>query len=317
MLLQLLLVSCLSLAYSLKFTTRLSSVSTLHSLRTAKFSTSTRLSSVSTPSIVAYIALDQTLIDIQARDIMRPNTVPFLNALHEHNIECRLFTNNCMENMHVTFQKHLKDSNCKVTLPFPTLKDFYASGESKLTEWRRKNPQLGFVRVHVDEFMSKSFDKYILDPVEHRRAVLVDDDISYFWLLNIGQFVPAEPYDWENGLMDQVLPSLLKIQQGYHGNMPANITQQRLEAIALIEKVGAQQVGPRKLIDVLRTHPEADRLWYSTLAAFPGYTVEALLQLANGVSRCLDKVQKGQQEANEYEEELDLKLFKNRRRKNI
>ncbi len=57
--------------------------------------------------------------------------------------------------------------------------------------------------------------------------------------MNIGQFIPALPNDgtddWEKGLMDRILPSLLKIQQGFHGTMSANITQQRLEAIALIE----------------------------------------------------------------------------------
>ena len=112
--------------------------------------------------------------------------------------------------------------------------------------------------------------------------------------MNIGQFVPALPNtdDWEKGLMDRILPSLLKIQQGFHGTMSANITQQRLEAIALIEAMCAKEElveesnrssmkGPRKLLEVLRNHPEADRLWYNTLAAFPDCTVEELLEKAN------------------------------------
>lgn len=240
---------------------------------------STTTDAVVKPPVVAYLDLDETLIDAYDKPMFRPNFVPFLNALHDNNIECRLFTNNCADYIHAEIKQHLSDSNCKVTLHFPTKEDFKASGESDIMQWRQKNPHLGFVRSHVYERLTKDFSKFLIDPVELDRAVLLDDDL-FFWPLNVGRFIPAvgrARLDWETGLMDRILPTFLQIQQGYYGKLPSNITEETLEVIKFAETVFDKESPPLRNF---AKHPDANRLWYNTVVAFPEYSREELVRRA-------------------------------------
>jgi hypothetical protein len=175
--------------------------------------------------------------------------------------------------------------------------------------WRQNNPQLGLLRLFANKFdiFDKDLSEYLLDAEELSRGILVDDDIG-FWLRNFGRFIPAlkcrdgaNPHgekgvpfpppsisdDWEHGLMGRILPSLLQMKACIE--IPADIAEERVKALAVAKEMFEKRKYQRELLlerviralspcDYNSNVAAADRVWFNTKAAFPGVSMEDIIE---------------------------------------